>query len=189
MLCKTTTGAIATRTITAGSGITVENGNGVAGQPTITNSGVTMLNNKTGVLNAVLGKGKKGSVAQAISTNALTKLAIAVDIGTEDVTVSDANDNFTITTGNAGFYEISYDYSIRHTIAGNNDITTYIYKNSAVVADEILTTTLVNGIYENVSYSTILELQDADVIDVRVQAGNNTAYTIYNTVITVKKIQ
>jgi hypothetical protein len=57
MISRTGNGSVAARSITAGTGISVSNGDGVSGNPTITNSGVTSLNGLTG---AVTGVGATG---------------------------------------------------------------------------------------------------------------------------------
>jgi hypothetical protein len=49
LIARTGSGTVAARTITAGSGISVTNGNGVSGNPTITNEGVTSLTAGTGI--------------------------------------------------------------------------------------------------------------------------------------------
>ena len=61
MLARTGSGAAATRTISAGTGISVSNGNGVSGNPTITNSGVTSFNGSTGAITFVAGAKGSGS--------------------------------------------------------------------------------------------------------------------------------
>lgn len=50
MLARTTTGTTAARTLTAGTGISITNGNGVSGNPTITNTGVTSVNGSAGAV-------------------------------------------------------------------------------------------------------------------------------------------
>ena len=50
IITRTGTGAVSTRTISAGTGISVSNGSGVGGNPTITNSGVTSFNGATGAV-------------------------------------------------------------------------------------------------------------------------------------------
>lgn len=55
MLARTADGAASTRTITASTGISVSNGNGVSGNPTITNTGVTSFNGSTGAVSFVAG--------------------------------------------------------------------------------------------------------------------------------------
>ena len=55
MLARTAAGSAATRTISAGTGISVSNGNGVSGNPTITNSGVTSFNGNTGAITFAAG--------------------------------------------------------------------------------------------------------------------------------------
>jgi len=47
IIARTGSGTVAARTITAGTGISVTNGNGVSGNPTITNTGVTSLTAST----------------------------------------------------------------------------------------------------------------------------------------------
>jgi hypothetical protein len=48
LISRTGTGAATTRTITGGTGISVSNGDGVSGNPTITNTGVTTVNGASG---------------------------------------------------------------------------------------------------------------------------------------------
>lgn len=57
LITRTGSGAVATRTITAGSGITVSNGNGVNGDPSIANSGVISLTNGTNTTVSNIGNG------------------------------------------------------------------------------------------------------------------------------------
>ncbi len=50
LVVRTSSSAAVARTITAGTGISVSNGDGVSGNPTITNSGVTSVNGQTGAV-------------------------------------------------------------------------------------------------------------------------------------------
>lgn len=50
MVVRTSSGITTARTITASTGISITNGNGVSGNPTITNTGVTSVNGQTGVV-------------------------------------------------------------------------------------------------------------------------------------------
>lgn len=63
-----TAGATVARTITAGTGISVSNGSGVSGNPTITNSGVTSFNGSTGAVTGVSSvNGSTGAVTLPFS--------------------------------------------------------------------------------------------------------------------------
>lgn len=53
MVARIGANSLTARTITAGTGISISNGNGVAGNPTITNSGVTSFNGSTGAITFV----------------------------------------------------------------------------------------------------------------------------------------
>jgi hypothetical protein len=55
MIAKTGSGTVSSRTITGSTGISVTNGNGVNGNPTITNTGVTSINGQTGAISGLSG--------------------------------------------------------------------------------------------------------------------------------------
>jgi hypothetical protein len=52
ILSRTGTGAVSTRSVAAGTGISVTNGDGVSGNPTIANTGVLSFNGQTGAVSS-----------------------------------------------------------------------------------------------------------------------------------------
>lgn len=75
VVIRTSSTTAAARTITAGTGISVSNGDGVSGNPTITNSGVTSVNGSTGAVTVSTGfaAGTKLLFAQTAAPTGWTK--------------------------------------------------------------------------------------------------------------------
>jgi hypothetical protein len=69
VIARTDTGTVAARTITASTGISVSNGNGVSGNPTITNTGVTSNVAGTGISVSGATGAVTISIGQAVATS------------------------------------------------------------------------------------------------------------------------
>jgi len=70
IISRTGSGAVSTRSITASTGISISNGDGVSGNPTITNTGVTAINGLTGSISFSGATG--GGTDQAFFLNDVT---------------------------------------------------------------------------------------------------------------------
>lgn len=92
VIVRTGAGTVAARTITASTGISIANGDGVSGNPTITNTGVTAL---TGTTNRVTVSASTGSVTlnlpqdiHTAATPTFASLTLSQATGTAPFTVS-----------------------------------------------------------------------------------------------------
>jgi hypothetical protein len=102
MISRTGTGTAAVRTITASTGISISNGDGVSGNPTISNTGVTSVNGLTGAVTAGAVGGGTDSVFYLnsveitasytipVNKNAMTAGPVLINNGVT-VTVSDGS--------------------------------------------------------------------------------------------------
>ena len=75
MLARTAAGATAARTLTAGAGISITNGNGLSGNPTISNTGVTSVNGQTGAVTVSGGVTSVDGATGAVDLSALSSFA------------------------------------------------------------------------------------------------------------------
>lgn len=118
IVARTGNKTAAARTITAGAGISVTNGNGVSGNPTVANTGVTSINGQTGDVTMSTGSGAvawaridgaAGAWPGGVSTVSRTS-------GSTTATITTAN-NHGLTTGNivypaSGISSIAYPVTV-----------------------------------------------------------------------------
>jgi len=131
VIARTGAGTVAARTITAGTGISVSNGDGVSGNPTITNSGVTSVNGSTGAVtvaatNQTMHIGttavaiNRASAAQTLtgvsidgtSANVTGTVAVA-NGGTGATTAANARTNLGATTVGSNVFTLTNPSAIR----------------------------------------------------------------------------
>lgn len=89
LVAKTGAGTASGRTLTAGTGISVSNGDGVSGNPTVTNDGVTSFGGSTGVITLGSGLSMSGNTLSSTITGGVTTFNTrsgAVTLTSSDVT-------------------------------------------------------------------------------------------------------
>lgn len=112
IIARTGAGTAAARTVTAGTGISVSNGDGAAGNPTITNSGVTSAVAGTGI-SVSAGTGAV-TITNSGVTSAVAGTGISVSGGTGAVTITNTGP----TLGTAQTWTASQ----RGTVTTDNDL-------------------------------------------------------------------
>jgi hypothetical protein len=139
IVARTGAGTVAARTLTAGTGISITNGNGVDGNPTIANSGVTNL---TGTANQISVTAATGDVTLSLPQNIHTgatptfaRLTLSQATGTAPFTVTSTtvvtNLNADLLDGQQGSFYLDTS-STAQTKSGNLTISGTFAANGGV---------------------------------------------------------
>ena len=181
LITRTASGTVAARTLTAGTGISITNGNGVSGDPTI-------------IAHA-------GSVGQLHNNNAynidpLTASEVKIDfpngLSNGGITTNTTTDR--ITVNSSGLFRITYNFSYRITDAGNylSGIQVYVKLNGTIIGQSRLySRNAINALENdnNIAKDFIMNLNNGDYLELYIiRLGNANKIGIGYPVLNIQKI-
>jgi hypothetical protein len=105
------------RTITAGTGITVADGDGVAGNPTITNSGVTSVNGNTGAVVTITSGTAVTASGTSVTFGSIPSSAKRVTLLLDQISTNGTSPLF-VRLGTSGGMDSSNNYSYVNHVLG-----------------------------------------------------------------------
>lgn len=189
----------AVRTISAGAGISIANGNGISGNPTITNSGVTLLNQENGVLYLnEFAKFRTGIASTDTTKIASSQRKIKFSVEVLDPAAKYSISGNEITVPEVGYYEITAIIPIG--ISGttlDQPLDFYATVNGSIPTNDTKLTVNKEGssmayALDSYTYSNIVYVENASykVAIMCINSNNNSQYCYVNkpAMMTIKKI-
>ena len=178
LIARTSSGNVSARTITAGNGISVTNGDGVSGNPTIaqTNEWAQLAT----------------AASNVVSSGTYEKVPFTSSHFTSSsgFTFSDANDQITIS--NTGTYKVTWKADVTVDKTTISPVFGQIFKNGSTLSPEHTSETTMYGtayLIGHIGNTLIHSYTAGDVIDLRLYfATTSTTITAYYPSIVIERI-
>lgn len=195
IVARTAANTYAQRTISAGTGISVSNGDGVSGNPTITNSSP----DQTVVLTPGTGIGVTGTYPNFTITNSAPDQTVALTAG-PNITITGTYPNFTIeaTGGGGSAYNKIRDNSVLETQREsmnflNTATVSWGITDDAGDAETEITASVIDGSISTVKLAdgavTTVKILNANVTTAKIADSNVTTAKIADDAVTLAKLQ